>query len=132
MEAAKRRGTRQVGTTLRAGLGDIDEVDMLGSPGAPILLDLHPTEWARAIVIDGEIRISHGGNLGLDPVIGHVAQARFRIARGTNRRLQAPAAPSMTAAMASSRVVSSPAMASMEAMRRVTVAAIASSTVPSA
>ena len=128
MEAAQRVGTRQIKPRLRATLGDIDKVDMLGSDRTPVMPDLHPTKRAGAIVVNGESGLGHDANFGLEPGPWYVAEARstFPIHR------TAVAAPSMTAAISSSSDVSSPAMASIDAMRRVTAAAMPSSTVPSA
>lgn len=78
METSHRFAARQVGAGIRARLRDIDEVDLPGAEGMPILPDLHSTKRTGAIVVRGESGIGHAGNFGFDAIAGYVAEARSR------------------------------------------------------
>ena len=76
MKATESLGTQKIWTQVRAKLGDIDEVDLLGAKRSLIMPDLHPTKWAGAIVVHGERRFGHAGYVGSDSAASYVAEAR--------------------------------------------------------
>lgn len=81
MEAGQSLIACQIRDGFRARLGDIDEVDVLASKGSPIMLDLHPTERAGAIVVDGERGIDHAVRVGLGHAAAYVTEERSAFSR---------------------------------------------------
>ena len=81
MEAGQSLIACQIRDGFRARLGDIDKVDVLPSKESPIMVNLHPTERAGAIVVDGESGIDHAVNVGLGHAAAYVAEERSAFSR---------------------------------------------------